>query len=61
MDDFWLIDFTIIPVDNYLRSPGLKFKCVACKEGWESKVYREGECLYSAIQELYRDHGIKHK
>jgi hypothetical protein len=54
MDDFWLIDFTIIPVDNYLRSPGLKFKCVACKEGWESKVYREGECLY-------RDHGIKHK
>lgn len=58
MDDFWQLDYTIIPIDNWLRSPGLKFKCAAC--GWESKVYREGDVLYAIMQDLFNTHSVDH-
>jgi hypothetical protein len=54
----WLLDFKIVPVENYLRSPGLKMRCIVCE--WESKLYREGESLYGIVQDLYRDHS-EHK
>ena len=53
------MDFTILPIDNYLRAPGLRLKCLKCS--WESKIYRENESLYFLMQDVFQNHGTEHE